>query len=112
MLYKTNEMLCLRSNQWPVHIDTDTELHTTVCLLSMHQRKEAGIDVSIFKAHSVKGASTTAPLTKGVSVADILHTADWSSDTTFRHFYYRPLGNTYSHKLLKHDQKNVGKSML
>ena len=76
MLYKTNEMLCLRSNQWPVHIDTDTELHTTVCLLSMHQRKEAGIDVSIFKAHSVRGASTTAPLTKGVSVADILHTAE------------------------------------
>lgn len=74
--------------------------------------KEAGIDVSVFKAHSVRGASTTAALTKGVSVADILHTADWSSDTTFRRFYYRPLNNTYSHKLLKRDQKNVGKSML
>ena len=48
--------------------------------------KEAGIDVSIFKAHSVRGASITAALTKGVSVADILHTADWSSDTTFCHF--------------------------
>ena len=36
--------------------------------------KEAGIDVSIFKAHSVRGASTTAALSKGVSVADILHT--------------------------------------
>ena len=74
--------------------------------------KEAGIDVSIFKAHSVRGASTTAALSKGVSVADILHTADWSSDTTFRRFYYRPSGNTYSHKLLQHDQKNTGKSMI
>ena len=74
--------------------------------------KEAGIDVSVFKAHSVRGASTTAALTKGVSVTDILHTADWSSDTTFRRFYYRPLNNTYSHKLLKRDQKSVGKSML
>ena len=74
--------------------------------------KEAGIDVSVFKAHSVRGASTTVALTKGVSVADILHTADWSSDTTFRRFYYHPLNNTYSHKLLKGDQKSVGKSML
>ena len=57
----------------------------------------------------MRGASTTAALTKGMSVADILHTADWSSDTTF---HYRPLNNTYSHKLWKRDQKNVGKSML
>ena len=57
--------------------------------------KEAGIDVSIFKAHSVRGASTTAVLSSGVSVADIFHTADWCSDTTFHRFYYCPSGNTY-----------------
>ena len=60
----------------------------------------------------MRGASTTAALNKGVSVADISHTADWSSDTTFRRFYYCPSGNNYSHKLLKRDQKDIGKSMI
>ena len=60
----------------------------------------------------MRGASTTAALSKGILVADILHTADWSSDTTFHRFYYRPSDNTYSHKLLQHDQKNIGKSMI
>ena len=50
----------------------------------------AGIDTSVFKAHSVRGASTTAASNKGVALADILQAADWSSDTTFRRFYYRP----------------------
>ena len=30
--------LC-ETSVWPVHIDADTELHTVVYLLSMHQRK-------------------------------------------------------------------------
>ena len=62
---------------------------------------EAGVDTTIFKAHSVRGASTSAALTKGVSIQDILHTADWSSDSTFRRFYYRPAKeNVFAHKLL------------
>ena len=27
---------------------------------------------------------------KGVFIEDILHTADWSTDSTFWRFYYRP----------------------
>ena len=52
--------------------------------------KEAGINTDIFKAHSVRGASATAALNKGVSQAEIPSTADWSRDYTFRKFYYRP----------------------
>ena len=51
---------------------------------------DAGIDTGIFKAHSVRGASSTAAAEKGVLIADILCTADWSKDSTFKRFYYRP----------------------
>jgi len=50
--------------------------HTPVstCLL------EASIDTSVFKTHSVRGASS--------STADILKAADWSSEGTFQTFYH------------------------
>ena len=32
----------------------------------------------------------TAAFTHGMSVSDILAVADWSSDNTFRKFYFRP----------------------
>jgi len=51
---------------------------------------KVGVDTSVFKAHSVRGASSTAASEKGVLIEDILRTADWSSDSTFRRFYYRP----------------------
>ena len=51
---------------------------------------KAGIDTSVFKAHSVRGDSSTAASMKGVSIEDILRTADWSNDSTFQRFYYHP----------------------
>lgn len=50
----------------------------------------AGIDTSIFKGHSTRSASTSAATLAGVSVADILKAADWSSANTFTAFYNRP----------------------
>ena len=50
----------------------------------------AGIDTSIFKAHSTRGAATTAAHRKGVRVSDILQVADWSTESTFNRYYYRP----------------------
>ena len=44
-----------------------------------------------FRAHSTRGASVSAAYTQGVSVADILAVADWSSDSMFKKFYYRPV---------------------
>ena len=42
---------------------------------------EAGNGTSIFKVHSVRGASSS---TAGVTTADVLNAADWSSATTFQ----------------------------
>ena len=55
---------------------------------------QAGVDTSVFKAHSVRGAAATVALNKGVTLAGILQAADWSSDTTFRRFYYRLTSST------------------
>ena len=49
----------------------------------------AGIDTSVFKPHSVRGASVTNKYVQGVPVADILRMADWLNEHTFRKYYLR-----------------------
>lgn len=51
----------------------------------------SGIDTSIFKAHSVRGASTSRAAESGISTAEILSAADWSTESSFRKFYYKPV---------------------
>ena len=50
----------------------------------------AGIDTDIFKAHSVRGAAATSSFNIGIPLQDILKLVDWSTDSTFRRFYYKP----------------------
>ncbi|XP_078503505.1 uncharacterized protein LOC144762235 [Lissotriton helveticus] len=52
---------------------------------------EAGIDVSIFGAHSARGAMASKAFHVGVSLQDIVKTADWSSDTVFKTYYFTPI---------------------
>ena len=54
---------------------------------------KAGVDVGIFKAHSVRSASTSAAEAAGVTTADILKAADWSSEAVFQKFYHKPTRN-------------------
>ena len=63
---------------------------------------ESGIPTDVFKAHSVRAASSTAARTKGVSMTDIMQTAGWSRSSTFEKFYYRPIEQTtYSNTVLQ-----------
>ena len=55
---------------------------------------KAGVDTNIFKAHSVRGASTSAAASAGVTTNDILNAADWSSESVFQKFYYKPEQNS------------------
>ena len=65
------------------------------------------MDTDTFKAHSVRGVSTTAALAKGVSLQDILRTADWNAESTFQRFYYRPeKENVYAHTLNLEDKES------
>ena len=52
---------------------------------------EAGIDTEIFKAHSVRGISSSKAATAGVTTADILQAADWSSESKFQKYYHHPI---------------------
>ena len=52
--------------------------------------EKSGIDISIFKAHSVRGAAATAASTGGITTNDILQAADWSSESVFTKFYHKP----------------------
>jgi hypothetical protein len=49
----------------------------------------AGIDTSVFKAHSFRSASASAASAMGCSIRNIMCTADWKSDKTFNKFYHR-----------------------
>ena len=51
----------------------------------------AGIDTSVFNAHSVRGASSSAAANLGITTNDILKAADWSSESVFQRFYYKPI---------------------
>jgi len=65
--------------------------------------KKAGVDISTFKAHSVRGVSASAAAGGHLHIADVLKTADWSRELTFKQFYYRPTATAekeFAHKLL------------
>ena len=50
----------------------------------------AGINTSIFKTHSTRGASASTAASMGVTTNEILKAADWSSESVFQKFYYKP----------------------
>ena len=51
---------------------------------------EGRVDTSIFGAHSIRGAASSTAHNMGVTISDILNAADWSSDSVFQKFYYKP----------------------
>jgi hypothetical protein len=61
-------------------------------LQSMMQ--EAGIDTSIYKAHSTRGASTSKAKTIGLSAKEIMERANWTRELTFKRYYYRETENS------------------
>ena len=54
-------------------------------------RQASGIDVSTFKSHLTRAASTSAATSLGVSVKDIMKMANWTSESTFKRFYLKPI---------------------
>ena len=49
----------------------------------------AGIDISRFKAHSIRSAATSKALRNGTPIDDVLMMADWSHAGIFFKFYCR-----------------------
>ncbi|CAH0549561.1 unnamed protein product [Brassicogethes aeneus] len=64
---------------------------------------KAGLDTSIFSAHSTRHAATSAAQRKGINLDIIRKTAGWSdSSDTFARFYNRPIvdNNIFSNTIL------------
>ena len=51
--------------------------------LDKTNHKDAGIDTTVFKPHSTRGASTSAAKALNVPVQVVMNTAEWRSDSTF-----------------------------
>ena len=61
----------------------------------------AGIDTELFKAHSVRGASTSKLSQIHVPVSEIMKKGSWSLESTFRKFYEKDiLPKDVSHEML------------
>ena len=65
----------------------------------------SGIDLSIFRPHSIRGASTSAAAANRVPLATILKSAGWTRESTFRAFYQRPVTreNDFARGILAHN---------
>ena len=50
----------------------------------------AGMDTVTFSAHSARDASTSKDSNMGVTTVDTPKAADWSSESVFQKFYYKP----------------------
>ena len=50
---------------------------------------QAGIDTTVFKGHSVRGAATSKAKALGLSTEQILARANWKGAATFYKFYCR-----------------------
>jgi len=62
----------------------------------------AGINTDVYSAHSTRSASTSWAASKGVPINDILKAANWSSQTTFEQYYFRPsTSSTYARTILQ-----------
>lgn len=53
--------------------------------------KEAGVDTSVFSAHSTRGAAASSAANSGIPIDAILRAGDWSRESTFSRFYHRSL---------------------
>ena len=79
---KSRQLLVSYCSFMPVKSSTVARWLKEVLFLS-------GINTDTFKAHSYRSAATSAALSKGCSLNDILKTADWSSAKNFYKFYFR-----------------------
>ena len=61
----------------------------------------AGIDVDIFKAHSVRGASTSFASRMNISMDLIMRTAGWQAECTFTKFYKLPVKKNFGAQVIE-----------
>ena len=84
------------SSLWVVH----AVVSCTIAGWLIKVMKSAGINTEEFKAHSVRGATTSKA--KGLSCKEIMEVARWSKATTFKRHYLRAIAENSSHANFQH----------
>jgi hypothetical protein len=56
--------------------------------------KDSGIDITVYKPHSLRGASASAQLDIGEDVQDVMWRGRWRSYSVFKRFYERVMRRT------------------
>ena len=62
------------------------------------------VDTKVFQAHSLRGASTSKALLKGLSVKEVVDHGKWSLESTWQKFYHRQVDSVskrYQDSILK-----------
>ena len=59
--------------------------------LKLVLKHTAGIDITMFKAHSTRAASTSAAASGNIPLSTIMASAGWSNADTFSKFYNKPV---------------------
>ena len=49
----------------------------------------ADVDTKVFKAHSLRGASSSKALLSGLSVKEVIDHGRWSQESTWQRFYHK-----------------------
>jgi len=79
----------------------------TIARWMLYMMSRAGLDTVKYKAHSTRSASTTKATERGVTFDQLQKCANWTNQSTFQKFYYRPrLPNTFAHSVLNMNTGN------
>ena len=66
---------------------------------------DAGIDLTVFTAHSTRSASTSLGNNLGMRFADIAKSAGWRQESTFQRFYRKPIMRNLGDTIMKSFRK-------
>ena len=97
-----------RSREWRIRDDSSKLFHPAQLFLSSkepHQAvckptiakwmvdmiRRAGVDVSTYKSHSTRGASTSKAASLGLPIDIIVKQGNWSDKSVFEKFYHKPI---------------------
>jgi len=63
-----------------------------IAKIMLSSMEAAGIDTGVFKAHSTRAAASTKAFFMGVPIRSLLARGGWSSESTFKIWYYKNMG--------------------
>ena len=74
---------------------------TTIARWVVNVLKEAGVNVSVFSAHSTRSRASSKTTDKGLNLVEISKAAGWSNAKTFAMFYKKTISENVGQTILR-----------